>query len=185
MILGQHSITEVKDLLKAKDSELADMQKAFVSFGPTWSKSDAATFSAWSKDYDSLKNRYAIASTEAKAEIVAGEMVPLLSDDNIPSETGYQAVIHSLQPVPGTVTTGDLQDLFTRIQAAQVNAGQQAYKETPVQQPTKGSDTDLNVLNAATAAQKAIEKNKPSPAVQAGLIVGGVAALLVTLKIML
>ena len=189
MILGQHSVSELKLLLKNKDSELADMQKAFASFGPSWSKSDPATFSAWSSDYDNLKRRYGMASVEAKAEIIGGEMVPLLSDDNIPAETGYQAVIGALQAQSGVVNKGDLQDLFNRLQAAQTSQGQATYTETPLTQEEKGHDTDLNVLQVATKAQDVIDaaakKTKPSATTEAVLIVGGVAVGLLALKVAL
>ena len=160
-ILGQHSVTELKDLLKAKDSNLADMAKAASSFGPKWKVSDPSSYSAWMSDYNLLKAGYSLAAIEAKAEILGGEMTPFVSDDNIPAETGYQAVISSLQKTPGVVSTGDFQDLFSRIQTAQKQAGQAPYKESPTPQPTKGSDTDLNTMNAATDALNSLPTGVP------------------------
>ena len=109
-------------------------------------------------------------------------MTPFISDDNLPTETGYQAVISSLQKTPGVVSPGDLQDLFNRIQSSLVSQGLPQYVESPVAQPTKGSDTDLNVLQAANAAINKL----PTPstmnkgvviAVCAGLGIAAISAL--------
>ena len=53
-ILGQHSATETKDLLKAKDGEMADLAKAFALFGPKWQAADSKAYSAWLSDYNAL-----------------------------------------------------------------------------------------------------------------------------------
>jgi hypothetical protein len=161
-ILGQHSVTELKDLLKAKDANLADMSKAFSSFGPAWKSQDPSSYSSWSSDFNLFKSGYSLASIEAKAEILGGEMTPFVSDDNIPAESGYQAVLSSLQKTPGVVSAGDFQDLFNRLQAAQKQAGQTPYKESPTPQPTKGSDTDLNTMNAATGVLNSLPTVVPT-----------------------
>ena len=157
-IAGQHSVTELKALLANKDSELADMAKAVDEFGDTWKSQDPNAFNAWNKQYLTLKYLYNKAYVLAKAEIFAGELTPFISDDNIPAETGYQQIISSLQQTPGVVSSGDFQDLFNRIQAARNSAGLPAYEETPLVQPTKGSDTDLNLLQSADQAAKALDK---------------------------
>lgn len=162
MIAGLHSVTELKDLLKAKDSEMSDMAKAVADFGDTWKANDQEAYNSWMSQYDTLKSSYSRASVLAKAEIFAGSITPFVSDDNLPAETGYQQIISSLQQTPGVVSNGDFQDLFTRIQAARTVSGLQQYVETPITQPSKGSDTDLNLLQAADKAQKQIDKAVPS-----------------------
>ena len=184
-ILGQHSVTELKSLLAAKDSEIADMDKAFTTFGPTWSKADGPTYRAWFLAYTLFKSAYNIAWVEAKAAILAGELVPFVSDDNIPAETAYQGVMYTVlnTGTDGKVNPGGLQDLFDQIQAAQKNAGVAQYTETAIVQPPKGSDTDLAALQAANAAAKAIEDAKKKAAAAAsspyakGLLIGGIALL--------
>lgn len=135
-----------------------DMANAVKSFGPTWQKSDPSGYTAWKSDYDTLVSKYNEASVVAKAEILGGHMTPLLSNDVIPAETGYQGVINSLQQNFGTTTKGDLQDLFNRIQQARVSNGLQPYVENTLVQPTKGSDADLNVMNSIPAVPSSSKK---------------------------
>lgn len=161
---------------------MADLAKAFNSFGPKWQTSDPTAYNAWLTDYNNLKSAYNMASTEAKAEITLGEMTPLISDDNLPAETGYQAVISSLQKVSGLVSPGDFQDVFTRINNAMLAANQGPIVETPLVQPAKGTDTDLNVLQTTNALAKGL----PTPAhLGTGIIVGlcAMAALVVVTTI--
>ena len=173
-ILGQHSATETKDLLKAKDGEMADLAKAFSSFGPKWQAADPKAYSAWLSDYNALKAAYSLSSAEAKAQIALAEMTPFISDDNLPTETGYQAIISSLQKTPGAVSPGDFQDVFDRIQASLVSQGLPQYVESPVAQPTKGSDTDLNTLQAANAV---INKLPSASTMNKGVVIAVCAGL--------
>lgn len=148
-ILGQHTVTELRDLVKAKDEDLRQFQLGYEDFAPTWKAKDPVAFEAWTKAWKALKTRYSNAKTMANITFSAQKVNPL-SEDETPAEGAYSAILRSLQKVEGTVSPGDKQDLFNRI----VAAGKALDYKVP--QPD-GKDVDLQVYLLADKAKKQVD----------------------------
>jgi len=163
--MGLYTIAELRDLLVAKDQEIDAMLNAYNAFAPSWHGSDADDFA---NDWHALQSRYASARTAASSAIAnASSFIP---DNMNPADSEYRAVIGALIAHEGTVSKGDLQDLYNRLSAAQKKP-----VEAPgfhVAQPTKGTDADLNTIQGADAFMGHLKKAKPAIA----LAVAGIAA---------
>ena len=162
MFLGQYTIAELKDLLKAKDFEVQKVQSAYDNFKGQWSSSDPDTASAWLNDWNALLARYNAAKQNANIEISLVTFSPVPDNVN-PADAEYQAVLRSLQQTEGTVSPGDLQDLFSRVSAALAAANQKPISEVGLPQPAASSDFDENTLKAADATIKAAGLPPPRP----------------------
>lgn len=139
-IFGQHTVHELQELIAAKDVEMNDLVNAGTSYKPTWDASDSASSTQWQTDLTALQARYNTARTNAESVIALSEN-SAISPDYLPAESSWQAILTSVQQVPGTVTAGDLQDLYNRL----VAVTGYAYKSN-VPQPT-ALDADLNAYN--------------------------------------
>jgi len=148
--MGNHTIQELKDLIAAKDVDMAQLNKQQADFTHTWMQSDPAACGLWLNDLQALNNRYDAAKASANtyltisaADFTAGG-----------SEASYNAILDALNPMwrQNTSAPGSYGDLITRITAA--GAKIQAWQ---VPQPTPNSDYDLNTYKASDTAVKGIE----------------------------
>jgi hypothetical protein len=101
--LKSHTISDLVELLKAKDDEFTALDKDSGAFLPTWRSSSAAAASAWTGDYQKLKSDYAAAKTIAQDAIDAahgkGALFQLTPDSiNTTGDSPYKLVLQSLNP---------------------------------------------------------------------------------------
>jgi hypothetical protein len=140
-VLGDPSVAELIDLVAAKDYEIAQLEQAYADFSPTWVQKDSAAYVAWVNDWTALKTRYAIARSSAETDISIAKISPV-PNNAINAKTTYNGILFAMSPVPNTVSTGSLQDIYNRITAA---GGKVDMSKVP--QPKPGTDLDLNLLN--------------------------------------
>ena len=151
--LGQHTATELSELLTAKDGDLASLEKAYRAFDAQWMRDDRNADNAWLKDYNALKARYAKARADAAATVSADDVWDPLPNTVILVNGDYDAVVRSLQAVEGITAPGDFQGLWSRLQNAQnaslAKRGQPPVQlaEAPVPQP-RSEDADLALYNS-------------------------------------
>jgi hypothetical protein len=140
MILGLESVSELRDLVKAKDVELAAIYKNFLAYEPTWRAKDLAAAKAWVTDFQALKTRYNAARAKAQ-ETIAGTSYP----DITPAQSEFNDVISALKipALPGApleIPRSAVGDLYARLKNA--GAPMQAYV---VPQPVPGTDIDSGI----------------------------------------
>jgi hypothetical protein len=140
-IFGQHTVSELRELLKAKETQINDVQAAFDAFSPQWKKQDQPSWSAWSVDWNNFGQRFM--SARAKANLVLLRPLSGVADTTIPAESEYQGILRALTAKEGTFTDTDFQGLHNRLVAAQKKPID--FSNTP--QPTAG-DADLQLRNA-------------------------------------
>lgn len=181
-VAGQHTASELQDLLNAKDHDLAELDRIQTDFLSKWQAKDAAAAGDWSKDWAALQGRYKAARAKAVAAITtanAPAVNPILG--LAATESAWGSVISALKQAgdPGPMTKGDLQDLANRLS----DAGSALNFETPTPQP-QAPDADLNTLNALAKADIAgvltgENKNATAQKIAIGLgIAGGVGLAL-------
>ena len=142
-IAGVPSVAELRDLVAAKDYEQAQLTAAYASYSPVWVAKDGVGFANWTNDWDAMKQRYASARAMAERWLTGWEHTLTPTPDTLtPAPVPWNAVVTSLQKVPGTTSPGDMQDLYNRFIAA---GGTVTFPNEP--QPTPGTDADLNLLN--------------------------------------
>jgi hypothetical protein len=201
---GLYTIAELKDLLNAKDSDMANLSTMANQFFATWQKQNPNAANAWHNDWQALIARYASAKSSAQTQITIS--TSFLPDSMVPADGTYRDVLTALNPAWQTngSAPGSLSDLTQRISLA--GASTVGLASTP--QPKGSSDVDLNAFNkvnqatpyipaAVKAAVGALAPNvvptdktqsqfDPSSFVKdhwEGLTIGGVG-LLVTLKLL-
>lgn len=144
MINGQYSVAELKDLIAAKDFDLAQLGQHYADYSPTWVTQDSTSYVAWTNDWNALQSRYA--STRSSAETTITEAAFIVEPDSlIPADAEYKAVLAAVNPswAQNTNAPGSLGDLDLRLTKA--SGAPTDYSGQP--QPTPGSDADLNALN--------------------------------------
>ena len=151
-VLGAPSLAELRQLCISKDAEVSQIDAIAVAFRPQWTARDPNAAAAFYKDWDALKNRYAVARANAQAALNSARWV-LLSDSSIPAQDRWDELLASLQKKEGVVSPGDLQDLYDKLDAAITAAGLK-HAKLSVPQP-QGGDLDMDVYRAAEAARKA------------------------------
>jgi hypothetical protein len=151
-ILGLHSVAELREWLAAMDYEQAQIASAHDAFAATWAVQDAAAATAWAGDWKTLRARYGEARAKAQGAIAHAAHDPR-PDNLIPVEDEWVAIERALARNPGTMSRGDLQDLYGRLAAAQGKP--MDFSRMP--QPTASADADVAVLKAADAAIRAGE----------------------------
>lgn len=169
-ILGDHTSSEVRDLLAAKDVEIAELEAAIASFGPTWAEGDIDAVHAWDDDFAALKVRYQAARDRAQRKLNYKD--PILSDDWTPAEGEWNAILDALRKEDGKVSPGDHMDLVYRISDA---GAKLSYK---VPQPV-ANDADLRAFLRADAIKKELDAVSQIAGSNLGLIgIGAGIALL-------
>lgn len=149
-VLGKQTVAELKDLLAAKDYTVGQLDRAYADFAPTWVNRDPTGFVDWTTDWNAFHGRYEGARTAAQRAIEFAKLNPV-GDSLLVADTEYQGVLRALKQVDGTITKGDLQDLYNRIAAAGKTPD---VSHTP--QPV-APDADLRAYKAADATVKAVE----------------------------
>lgn len=145
-VAGVPSVAELRDLVAAKDFEMAAMTKSYADWSPAWVAKDPAGYIDYTNDWDALQKRYASARHMADNDFSGvGTVIAsaALDETQIPAADGWNAILSALKRDPTTISKGDLQDLYNRI----VASGAPSPDFTGMPQPKKGSDADLNLLN--------------------------------------
>jgi hypothetical protein len=127
-LMGMQTVAELKDLLVAKDNEIAQFEANFAAH--------PSHDSDLIQDWNNLKDRYAKARAFAQ-EIINVNQYEITPASMSPAQAQWDAVIHSLQQDKTKITKGDLQDIYNR----------NSFAETHVPQPT-ATDFDLKTMNA-------------------------------------
>lgn len=151
MIAGQHTVAELRELLAAKDFDIAAVQDvANAALGP-WHTTNPGEATAWGIDWAKLLARYGIAKGDAELAIAAAAIAVLTPDNLIPAESPWRAVLHALTPTPGVLTPDSFQGLVMRLQGWLGHP----LDFTGQPQPTS-TDADLVAFQATDSALKAL-----------------------------
>lgn len=151
-ILGQHTIAELKDLVKAKDYQVTQVQKAAAAFDADWKRNDPLVRDRWVADWLAFVARYRAARAKADDAIESAKGVFAVREDVNPAEKVYQGVLDALKPAEAYTET-DFQGLHNRLVAAQ----KKPVPFTSNPQP-KANDPDLNAYKAVDDTAKAVER---------------------------
>jgi hypothetical protein len=150
--LGHHALGELRDWLAAIDYEAGQIGSAYAAFAPTWQAQDPVAHRAWLGDWQSLQSRYGVARAKAQSAIGHARWEVGVPDSMIPVEDEWQGVLHALSKTPGATGTGDFQDLYNRLTAAQGRP----VDMSKLPQPT-AADADLTAYKAADTVIRAGE----------------------------
>lgn len=152
MILGIPAVSDVRDLVAAKDAELASIYKQYLAFKSQWDAKDAAASGKWLSDYQALKARYNAARALAQKAITSASQSSLPSAFDItPAGDEYYGILDALKIV-GEPTKSAVGDVYSRLIAA--GAPKTNYV---VPQPLPGTDFDLNLYQATGNVLEAID----------------------------
>jgi hypothetical protein len=186
-ILGQFTITELRDLIKAKDYTVGEIEKAYRELAVQWREVDPEGEADWRADWDAFRERYEAAKSQADTAFAAAKLMIGVRDDLIPAQGPYTSVLKSLtKDQGGAYGKGDLQDLYNRI----VEFRQHPIPFPNLPQPTQGTDVDLNAYVAVDKTIRDLENKadnlaKDPTAKKTALIVGGVVAGIATLGVII
>lgn len=168
-ILGEASVSEVADLVKAKDYAVAQLRAAWEAYAPIWAQNDPKALADFNTDIQALSDRYAAARIPAMAAIGVAGFTPLVSNDYIAAGAEWDGILKALcknwvsKGGPGSYcngrSKGDYQDLATRIQAV----SKQAIDDSQMPQPGEGSDADLEMFKKADVVLRGISVLPPAP----------------------
>ncbi len=179
-IAGHHTVAELREWLEHIDYEVAQVEASFASIHASWAAQDPTAAKEWASEWDTLRGRYRTVRLRAEIAIARAKVAIGVSDSVIPAEDEWQAVLHALSVTPGTVSRGDLQDLYNRLSAVSAKPVIDASKAPK----PHAADADLSVLQAANATIRAgekaaaalvdaAEKTKMSPGTKV-IVLGGV-----------
>jgi hypothetical protein len=170
VIVGLHTVAELRDWLRALDYQIAEIEAARLEVSPTWLVRDPAGFAAWTAEWSAFRARYADAHNVADGQILLAK-IELRPDTLITAEQAWQVVAYALQQEPGGPEhRGDFQELYRRLVAAR--GANLDFSKTP--QPAKGSDVDLILYQGADGLIKHGEA--ATTAAFPWLVIGGAAA---------
>lgn len=183
-LFGSHTADELRDLVKAKDYDLGQVQAAYDGFAPAWNSQDPVNAGDWLADWKRFRDRYSVARTKATVALVAAELLP--GPDNLkPVEGPWTGILEALT-VKGTTPAGgkgNFQELHDRLVRAQGHAVDFSKQPTPI-----AVDTDLQAYQGADKGAKAIEAGKKAAEKAAGSffadnwpwLLGGAVAIIAT-----
>ena len=120
---GYESIADLKKLVANKTAAYKALDAEITTLGPKWSAANKSEYDALVSDWTALKNAFISARTHAQDSINATAVLPDALNFNDYSDQ-FDGIIHVDQPVAGTTTHGDLQDINNRVVA---------FKGSPVQ----------------------------------------------------
>jgi hypothetical protein len=153
-ITGNYSVAETKDLIAAKDADMAELASQSPSMLSAWRAKDPAAAGAWEKDYAALKSRYGRARDTANAALGPSKYVPL--PDSLITlgavDNAYKGILNALNPAwtSHTNAPGSLGDLSARL--GQGSAMKMATYDAP--QPRRSSDASMQILRYTPAVEK-------------------------------
>jgi hypothetical protein len=147
VILGQHTVAELRYLVAAKDVQTGALVDQAAKYRPAWEAKDKAQADEWFRDFAAYRARYAEARKKAAAQFAWADNHTSVSDNVVPAEAEWQAVIRAVKQAgdSGPETKGDLIDLHRRFW----DAGGPSFT-SQVPQPSASSDVDLTALNQST-----------------------------------
>lgn len=161
-LFGDHTADELRDLVKAKDYDIGQVQAAADAAGAAWQASDPLGYSDWLADWKRFRDRYAKARTTATIKLTAADILP--GPDSLkPVEGAWQGILRALSVVDGVQTKGDFQELHNRLVAATNKPVDFSKQPTPI-----AHDTDLAVYHAADTGVRAIEAGEKAAKKAAG-----------------
>ena len=147
MIGNNYSVAELIDLVAAKDTELANIDKLFAEV-----QSKPFDLTDISNRLSALKRRYQTARVNAEKAIADGRLAFAIPNSMIMADSEYRAVLSALNPrwQEHTWSSGD--GSIEDIDDALMHLGATRSGATPIPQPSSGSDFDLNQMHAANTA---------------------------------
>jgi hypothetical protein len=146
-VLGQQSVAELIDLLKDKDYLVAQTQSAYNAQPQVVDTSDPL----WATQWAAFMSRWNAARSSAQTAIDLAKLNIFVSNSLLAAQSEYDGILKALQQTPGTVQTGDFDDLSLRLQKlVPVD-----YSQAP--QPDQTIDADLTGYQAADTAVKTVE----------------------------
>jgi hypothetical protein len=159
--LGQPTLSEVRELLAAKEHNIQTVTDAFKIVHGDWMRRNPAQLAAWLADWGGFWNRWQKAAKEARKNLadartytevsLLGDTHQGLDETKTVAPKTYSALMKALTQVSGKETRGDFADLVKRLQLA---GGKPDFSSTP--QPSS-RDADLDAYKAADDAAKAVE----------------------------
>lgn len=159
-ILGKHTVSELKELLDAKDYQIRQVDEKAKSI---FSHLDQD----WQNDWSMFLDRWKLARGKANSMITKTLLAnSFVGPTVMPAEDEYQAVLHALTHTTGTVQKGDFQDLSNRVDAI----SKIDFSKTP--QPN-ALDLDLAGFKNADSTKKAIDEAARQAAEGAKAAAGG------------
>ena len=175
-IAGVPTVSDVGDLLAAKDYQVAATEAAFGNVAAAWLNSDPAGFSSFLTDWSAFLERYSAAAVPARANIEG-------KSNLVPDPGDWTAILEALSPgQPAVTAPTSFQGLVNRLVAA---GGKPDMSATP--QPAS-TDLDLATFQGADATLKAGGKlvdtvTNAAKSVGGGFTVGLLAAAVVILAL--
>lgn len=166
-ILGQHTVHELDDLVKAHNYHVDQLTKASANCS-AWKQRDPQGYAAWSTDFTQAAANWAHVSHVAMNRI---DLTPQSMRDYVPLESDYQAVLTAFHPFD------DLTLRFTRDSQCSVDMSATPQPQAP--------DADLQAYQTADAATKWIDKKAKDAATGTmkvvPIVLGGVGVALTAL----
>lgn len=184
MIFGKHTLSEVKNLLKTADYEVQQTDKAYSATSTANDGNDPtlrADWAAFMARWNAMKS-----SVSASVGAISGAALAGASDNVIPDESDYQAILKARSPTYPNFTPQDFAGLVQRINTLGVGID---FSNTP---QMTAYDLDLQAYEAASAGTAALNKlgadvkdTAESWADQnKWLIAGGIASTLATVVVL-
>lgn len=172
-IFGAYTVAELVDLLKAKDYQFAQVQKAIDD------RHGVPVDSSFAADWETLKSRYATAKNIANATIAVANVTPG-PNNLITADSQYRGVLTALKRNPdGQYQKGDMDDLVTRLKLAG-----NVVDESHTPQPSPDSDFEFNTLKTLDKLPGGGPPSKPWPMWKKGLAaLGGLVGLGIVIKV--
>lgn len=177
--LRQPSIEDLRNLINAKDYELNQIYKHYMSFWQTWESFDLPAKLDWANDWNALLARYkkAKADVQLAFDMARGQPWP---DSIILAPDEWDIILRALRKnwdgkTGGTLEKGDEADLESRLQAASKVSSDFSHEPQPT------GDVDLSIFKAADKATRGIEAvaSKIVNYVPIGLAIGAGVLVLV------
>jgi len=145
MILGQYSIGDLDDLLKAKSYDIGRLQTLWTQLQGPWLSVDQIAANDWQADWNLFSTKWNNAASTASA-IVSDAKATQAPIALMPANDIYLSLLHILKQKDGVISKGDYDDLFQRLSAANLqlsNMGDFSNWNTPQAQNT---DADIDIM---------------------------------------
>lgn len=174
-LLGDHSVDDLKDLIKSGTYRVQQLANAYGVFAPTWVAKDPTTMGDWTNDWAAFQHRWetALAAANSKVNSLADSIgriatLGLMGTSDTSAETEYIALAKAMRasypPDGGPIAKGDYDDLLARLATAKGQTVAQAVDLSQMPQP-QAKDVDLSVFKATKNADviaMATGEQKPS-----------------------
>ena len=187
-VAGFHTVTEVNDLIRAKNTEIGVIQSDYDRLNnAAWKSSPEGQ--KWLSDWRTFQAKWAAAVTSAQPSLVAAKAMVFIPDNAIPAEEVYTTlvgaaegiatvpgltwanltamlgpvgtvvdILHPAQKQEGYTHPGGIQDLFSRLSAVSPTLMAEDAAIGKKIQPTAHSDVDLETFKVLDKAKHEIEK---------------------------